>query len=48
MSIYSDYKCGALTWKEFRRECARENREDRFYQEHQYEDIEENYDDEES
>ena len=49
MSIYSDYKCGAITWEEFRRECARENREDRYYRDHQFDDVqdeEDEYDEE--
>ena len=33
MSIYSDYKVGAISDDEFRNECARINREDRWEQE---------------
>lgn len=41
MSIFSDYKVGALTEDEFRNECARMNREDRWEREHEYEEGEE-------
>lgn len=34
MSIYSDYKCGALSDAEFRDECIRENRRDRYEREY--------------
>ena len=32
MSIFSDYKVGALSDDEFRSECARMNREERYYE----------------
>lgn len=41
MSIYSDYKCGALTEDEYRNECARENRKDRIQREMVVESLEE-------
>ena len=34
MSIYSDYECGAMTEREFRNACARENNEDRYEREY--------------
>jgi hypothetical protein len=40
MSIFSDYKCGALTDEEFRSACARMDREETWYAEHQYEEDE--------
>lgn len=39
MSIYSDYKCGALTDDEFRFLCNEENRRDRYEREHMFDDI---------
>jgi len=32
MSIYSDYKCGAMSDWEYRQACARENRKEREYE----------------
>lgn len=34
MSVYSDYKCGALSYEDYKRECAHINEEDRYYHEH--------------
>lgn len=34
MSIYSDYKVGALTEEEFKNACARANRIERYYEAH--------------
>lgn len=34
MSIFSDYECGALSDDEFRNECNRMNRQDRYEREH--------------
>lgn len=47
MSIFSDYNCGALTDEEFKAECAQMDREERWYEEHQYdeEECEEDEDD---
>ena len=36
MSIYSDYKVGALSDADFRSECARMNREDRWDRKHEF------------
>ena len=36
MSIWSDYKCGALTDEEFRDECIKMNLQDRYEREHMY------------
>jgi len=48
MSIFSDYKVGALSDWEFEQEAARMNREDRWEREHMYDDLEtEDEDDEE-
>lgn len=33
MSIYSDYKCGALSDEQFENECRRENRRERINRE---------------
>lgn len=41
MSIFSDYKCGALSDEEFRSACAEMNRQDRWEREHEFEDDEE-------
>ena len=40
MSIFSDYKVGALSEWEFEQEAARMNREDRYEREHLYDDLE--------
>ena len=46
MSVYSDYKCGALSYEDYRRECARINREEAYYEENMYDEYEEDeYDD---
>ena len=45
MSVYSDYECGALSYEDYRRECARINREEWYYQEHDDDCVDE-YDDE--
>ena len=34
MSIFSDYKCGAMDYDEFKQACARMNAEDRYEREH--------------
>ena len=49
MSIFSDYKVGALSEWEFEQEAARMNREDRWEREHMYDDlmIDDDYDDRE-
>lgn len=39
MSIFSDYKVGALTDWEFEQEGRRMNREDRWDREHMYDDL---------
>ena len=39
MSIFSDHKVGALTDWEFEQEGRRMNREDRWEQEHMYDDL---------
>ena len=39
MSIFSDYKVGALSDWEFEQEAARMNREDRWEREHMYDDL---------
>lgn len=46
MSIYSDYKVGALTYDEFIRECVLENLREKYYDEY-YENIDYDYCDEE-
>ena len=40
MSIFSDYKVGVISDFEFRQECMRMNREDRWDREHMYDDLE--------
>ena len=40
MSIYSDYKVGALSDEEFREECKRINREDRIDREEYWKSFE--------
>ena len=37
MSIFSDFKVGALSEQEYRDECIRMNREDRYERERMYE-----------
>ena len=39
MSIFSDYKVGALSDFEFEQECNRMNRQDRWEREHMYDDY---------
>lgn len=41
MSIFSDCKCGALTEEEFKMECTRMNNQDRYEQEHEFDDYDE-------
>ena len=41
MSIFSDYKCGALTREEFESECAAMNNRDRWEQAHIYDKCDE-------
>lgn len=43
MSIFSDYKAGALTDEEFHNECVKMNTQDRYEQEHMYDDDEEDH-----
>lgn len=38
MSIFSDYKCGAMDDFEFEQACARMNAEDRYDREHEFDD----------
>lgn len=40
MSIFSDYKVGALTNEEYQSECNAMNLEDRYEQEHLYDEEE--------
>ena len=47
MSIYSDFKVGAITQEEFDNYGAFENRRDRYEREHQYIDDFERYADDE-
>ena len=44
MSIFSDYKVGALTDEEFHNECVKMNMQDRYEQEHMYDDDEDDED----
>ena len=39
MSVFSDYKVGALSDYEFEQECRRMNRIDRWEREHEYDDL---------
>ena len=39
MSIFSDYKVGALSDWEYEQECRRMNREDRYEREHEFDDL---------
>ena len=43
MSIFSDHNCGALSDDEFREECKRMDRRERYEREHMYDE----YDDDE-
>lgn len=47
ISIFSDYKCGAMSDDEFRSACAEMNRQDRWEREHEFDDDEEEDDDQE-
>lgn len=51
MSVYSDYESGALSYEDYRGECARINREEAYYLEHEhdgyFEEDEEEYDEDE-
>lgn len=47
MSIFSDHECGALSDAEFRDECIRMNREERFFEDHMYDDLDQIEDEEE-
>ena len=40
MSMYSDYRVGALTEEEFDNLCVEENMRDRYEREHEYDDYE--------
>jgi len=44
MSIYSDYKCGAMSYDEYKSACAQENRMEKYYEDHMYDEY---YEDEE-
>ena len=46
MSIYSDYKVGALSDEEFRSLCAWENAKDRYDMEHEFDDYDTDFDEE--
>jgi len=49
MSYISDYRCGALSYEDYRRERNRENMEDIYYWDHQFDDVqdeEDEYDEE--
>ena len=41
MSIFSDYKCGALSDDEFKADCIRMNNRERYEEEHIYDEDEE-------
>ena len=45
MSIYSDYKTGALSDYTFREACKRENARERYYEEQEDLQIDDGYDD---
>lgn len=47
MSIYSDYAHGVLDDYEFRQACLREEREEQWYLDHQYDEYEDEDDEEE-
>lgn len=44
MSIYSDYKCGAMDDVEFHNACVEENDQDRWEREHEYDEDDERED----
>ena len=46
MSIFSDYKCGALSYDEYREDCKRMDRQDRYEREHQFDEPEEDEEEE--
>ena len=46
MSIFSDYECGAMSYEEFRGECKRMDRQERYEREHQFDNNEESEDEE--
>lgn len=45
MSIFSDYECGAMSYEEFREECKRMDRQERYEREHQFDEEEEDNED---
>ena len=47
MSIFSDYRVGALSEVEFHNACVEMNAQDRWEREHEYDDLELDLDDEE-
>ena len=47
MSIFSDHNCGALSDDEFREECKRMDRRERYEREHMYDEIDDDELDEE-
>ena len=47
MSIFSDYKCGAMSDFEFDQACVRMNNEDRYEREHLYDLDDESEDEDE-
>jgi len=46
MSIFSDYKHGAMSDEEFDMACVQMNNEERYYEEHMYDEEEEDETDE--
>ena len=44
MSIFSDYEYGAMSYEEFREECKRMDRQEKYEREHQFDDNEESED----
>lgn len=44
MSIFSDHACGALSDEEFEQACRRMDREERYYEDHLYDEDEEEED----
>lgn len=46
MSIFSDHDCGAMDDFEFREECKRMDRQERYEREHMFDEEQEDEDDE--
>lgn len=46
MSIFSDYECGAMDEFEFKEECKRMDRQERYEREHLFDDVESEDEDE--